>query len=385
MALGTREPELHQPLVDLAAKHSTTNGSTSNGSTSNGSSRPGAPRRSTGGRPPWMSLALALIAGALALAGGWLLLNNDEEAASAAPMSLVIQAQVPLAEGLTTEELLSASTDWLTVKSIPEDLVLASTITSIDQLRTLDGQRLATPVLAGETLTTSRFEAITTFEGEAFIDRVAAVDTPEGHLKVAVRLPPNRALAGSLAAGDTVAVLASFNAIGEQENITALLLPAVEVIDVRGNRGGPADDATLNDSDEPPLPGEEIDDISKTDFDVTIAVTPVEATRLAYAVEYGQIMLAVASEDAADDDIRYADTLNSVLGLEEQIELENPNPDATAAEAEEAQDDADTDGESAIDAEASSEDDSEGADDADDADSDSSESDDADGDDEAGQ
>lgn len=303
-----------QPTIDLNGA----NGATK--STNGSGKRPGRskPDRASRGRPQWVSALLGLIAAGLALAGGWLLLNRETTTDVAPVTQPVLEVARDIPVGTTVDDLIAQGDASLAVRAVPIEFAAPAAISSIEELETLRGQQTLAPIFSGETLTASRFAERTAFEGDAFIDRVTGIEAPEGHLKVSLRLPPSRALAGSLAAGDTVAVLASFNANGDQENITAMLLPAVEVIDVRGDRGlGLEEDA----ADEPPLPGEEIDNIALTEFDITLAVTPEESTRLAYAVEYGEIMLAVAVEDAEADDVRYADTLETVLGLEDQIEL----------------------------------------------------------------
>lgn len=275
------------------------------------------------GRPGWMSAALALLAGGLALIGGWMLLQSDGETTEAPPSVVVLYASTDLPAGTTVDAVIDGATSLLEPRSIPAEFALPGSIISIDELESLRGQRLESPIYAGNPVTLARFRPLNDFEGESFIDRQSGIEAPVGHMKVALRLPPSRALGGSVAAGDTVAVLASFNATENIDSITTLLLPAVEVIDVKGDRGIDPD-ARSEELD----PEVVIDDIAVSEFDITVAVTPQESTRLAYAIEHGKILLAVAVEGASYDDERVADTLTTVIGLtevdglDEQIELD---------------------------------------------------------------
>lgn len=300
------------------------------------SGRPPAPPRGFGGkkdesrnRPQWVSTVLALGAGVLALVGGYLLFVQEDETAVAPVTVATLYAAEDLPAGTTIDALLSSPDRLIEIKQVPEELLPTAGFQSVDVLEQYRGQRLLNPVLAGDPLTATRFATVADFEGQSFIDRQSGIDAPAGHMRVSVRLPPSRALGGSLAAGDTVSVLASFQAQVDQPNITALLLPAVEVVDVKGDRAKEPEDVDALDQ------GEQISTITLSQFDVTLAVTPQEATQLAYAMEYGKITLAVAVEGATIEDDRVADTLRSVLGLEDQLELDSlDDVDLAALEAE---------------------------------------------------
>lgn len=287
------------------------------------SGRPPAPRGFAGkkkeegrNRPQWVSTVLALGAGVLALVGGYLLFVQ-EDGTAAAPITVPgLYAAEALPAGTTIDALLSSPDRLVEIKQVPEELIAAAAFQSLDVLEQYRGQRLIDPVLAGDPLTATRFATVSDFDGQSFIDRESGIEAPAGHMRVSVRLPPSRALGGSLAAGDIVGVLASFQAEVDQPNITALLLPAVEVVDVKGDRAQEPESVDALDQ------GEQISTITLSEFDITLAVTPEESTRLAYAMEYGKITLAVAVEGATIEDDRVADTLQSVLGLEDQIELD---------------------------------------------------------------
>lgn len=332
MAIQTAEPPApaeSNRIVDVR------NGGRINGSRP-AKRNPTAPaaKTATSGRPGWMSAALALLAGGLALVGGWMLLQSDSETVEAPPSVVVLYASTDLPAGTTVDAVIDGATSLLEARSVPAEFAVPGSIISIDELESLRGQRLESPIFAGNPVTIARFRPLNDFEGESFIDRLSGIEAPAGHMKVSLRLPPSRALGGSVASGDTVAVLASFKATENINSITTLLLPAVEVIDVKGDRGV-APEGTEDDLD----PDAVIDDIAVSEFDITVAVTPQESTRLAYAIENGKILLAVAVDGAAYDDQRVADTLSTLIGrtevegFVEQIELEPlPTIDEPVAE-----------------------------------------------------
>lgn len=308
----------------------------------------GTPRTASttsgGGRPQWVSILLALAAGALALLGGFMLLRSDTEEAAPVPAVTVLYAETDLPAGTSVDAVIDGSATLLSPRSVPVEFALPGSVTTIGELEPLRGQTLTSPIYAGNPIAIARFSPITDFGGESFIDRQSNIAAPAGHMKLALRLPPSRALGGSIAAGDTVAVLASFKPAGDVVPITTLLLPAVEVIDVKGRRStAPEDQEDILD------PDAAIDDIAVTEFDITVAVTPEESTRLAFAIESGSIILAGSVEGAAYDDPRFADTLTTILGrtstgeIVEQIELdplpffEAPIVEETADEAQAAQ------------------------------------------------
>ncbi|MEZ5407591.1 MAG: RcpC/CpaB family pilus assembly protein [Acidimicrobiales bacterium] len=207
----------------------------------------------------------------------------------------VYVVRAPIASGTAAEELAGL----VSVERVPIKVQASGAVTSLPSLA---GQVAAVDLVPGEQLVTSRF-----VQRSQFTDRQAGVDVPEDMVELTVELDSQRAVGGLLEAGQTVAVLASFDPLGQNEAAVALdgklvPLPASAVNGVGGDTANstdlllrkvlvtavqePAADAPVDPSQRlTTAPGETIY--------VTLAVRPFDAERLVFTAEFGNIWLAV--------------------------------------------------------------------------------------------
>jgi pilus assembly protein CpaB len=189
----------------------------------------------------------------------------------------------------------------------------------VNDLRELEGLVTNTELLAGEQLVSARFVT-------ASVARQG--DVPAGLLQVTVELEPQRALGGHIRAGDTVAILLSFEPFdlkgslldssggatavqGKTSNTTHLELHKVLVTSVQI-----AEDA----SGVPPVAGEDGDDKSAKkavatapteSLLVTFALDARAVEQVVFAAEFGTVWLANEPADAKETGTRMVDRGNA--------------------------------------------------------------------------
>jgi len=251
-------------------------------------------RRIVGGL---VAIALAL-AGTVALAA--YVSSAEQRALAGEELVEVYVVRTPIAGGTASEDI----GDRVSVEQIP---VKVRAEGAVDSLPALAGQVAAVDLVPGEQLVTGRF-----VQRSEFADREIGIDVPSEMIEVTVELDPQRAIGGLLEAGQTVAVIASFDpfqisqtvipidgevvpvpsAVAEEvegttPNTTDLLLRKVLVTAVqdRLDTGQSVDETDLRLTTAP----------EGTVF-VTLAVAPFDAERLVFTAEFGQLWLAIERE-----------------------------------------------------------------------------------------
>lgn len=259
-------------------------------------------------------LALAGIAGLLAILGAFLLLRAlsggetevAEETADQVNQQVLVVTQ-PIPAGTNVNDILDAPSSFLSARAVPEEFVAEAAITSIEELEELRGLTLSSDALAGEQLLRGRFIDRSDFNQEGFIDRTAAISVPDGHQKVVLTLPTEKALGGNIRGGELVSVVSAFRldpTEGDPFEVSVVVLPAVEVITVETD----AEIVGQISADSDALGSATIGDVF-----VTLAVEPNELTDLTYSMEYGDIILAGALEGATKDDPRAISTISTIV------------------------------------------------------------------------
>lgn len=251
---------------------------------------------------------------------------NEEQATST-----VLVVKTPLEQGTTVEELLADPATYLSAKAVPARYAAATAIGSVRELSTLEDMMLAVDILPGEQLLTGRFVERNDFERESYIDRSIGVEVPTGHHQVVLEIAAARALGGNIRPGDVVTVLSGFRVEPLDEEGAArrsietsiVVLNAVEVLNVQiaGAVGELAVDT------------ETVGIATTGDLNVTLAVKPEEITDLTYAIEYGEIILAVAIDEVKDSDQRAISIMDSILSGEDLV-LDGSVPELIASAAE---------------------------------------------------
>ncbi len=266
-------------------------------------------------------MVLAALAGLLAIAGAfllvWYLSNGDDEVASpnnadgtessgeatsqgseADKQVLVVTASIP--RGTTVSELIAAPTVYLTARTVPEQFVAASAITSVAELQELEGLVLASEALPGEQLLRGRFRDPSDFESntDTFLEAQTEIEIPEGHHAVVLELPSTRALGGLLRKGELVTVIMSARLNPTQDGedareVSLVALNSVEVLNV---------DSSLEVAGQVASDFDSVGIANRGSFTVTLAVEPDELTDLTFAISYGEITLATAVAGMDNED-----------------------------------------------------------------------------------
>lgn len=192
---------------------------------------------------------------------------------------------------------------------------------AVESLPSLAGMVASVDLEVGEQLIMSRF-----LPPNEVTDRAAGIDIADDLVEITIELEPQRAIGGLLEPGQRVLVTASF----EPFELTRTLVPVDgELVPVPGAAAQDAQSAIPNETDvllrkvlvtavqEPQgRSGEQADDrlttAPGTTIFVTLAVSPVDATRVVFAAEFGSLWLAIERDSVPDGSIP-GQTRGSVL------------------------------------------------------------------------
>lgn len=254
-------------------------------------------RRTTGFA---VAVLLALV-GTAALA---VYVNSAEKRALAGEeLADVYVVVAPIASGTASEDL----GGLVDVEQVPVKVRASGAVTSLPALA---GLVTAVDLVPGEQLVTGRF-----VQRSEFADRQAGVDIPEDLVEVTVELDAQRAVGGLLEAGQTVAVLASFDPLEQGQSAVEI---NGEVVPVPAAGGGPGVD-TPNSTDlllrkvlvtavqEPAAeaavdPQQRLVTAPEDTVLVTLAVNPFDAERLVFTAEFGNLWLAIERQTVPEVD-----------------------------------------------------------------------------------
>lgn len=153
------------------------------------------------------------------------------------------------------------------VRELPALAVAEGTVSSVEAL---DDRVAAADLLPGEQVFDARF--VTQDD--------SAASVPEGTQQLSFSLPTQRAVGGTVQAGDLVGVFVSI-ATADGLPSTQLLFDGVQVLQVQG---GVSDDGT-----------EVTENVT-----VTVAVTAEQARSIVYSLEYGSVWLTEQPKDLDD-------------------------------------------------------------------------------------
>ena len=207
-------------------------------------------------------------------------------------------------KGATLDEVRGAvGTSEIPAKVRPEDAV--TDLADLDE-----GLVVAVDLEPGEVLLRSRLVGA---------EDLARAAVPEGMQELTVALEPERAVGGSLNAGDTVGVVLSFEPFerdeaqggGKTPNMSHLTFHKVVVTSVQFD---PNESAT-------PLAGDDEGDEGQEDVErapsnrllVTLALTSPQVEQVAFAAEFGHIWLTAEPASADESGTRIV-TLGEVYG-----------------------------------------------------------------------
>jgi Flp pilus assembly protein CpaB len=199
---------------------------------------------------------VTILFAAAAAAGVFLFMKNVRQDATTPQATVdVLVSSHDIPAGTQLDALVEQG-DFLT-RTVPADLVIQGVITDVYQLR---GQRTAYPILAGEQISAARLAGVLQAAG-------GTLGIPSGYQAASVTLEAQRSVAGALQQGDHVEVFGTFT--NKDAETTRVVIPDALVLAV-------PDDASGN-------PG----------ANVTLAVTPDDASLLIYSQEQGSVWLTL--------------------------------------------------------------------------------------------
>jgi pilus assembly protein CpaB len=230
-------------------------------------------RRTTG----IVAAVLCAIIGTISLVGYVSSAKNEAESREALADVYVVDELVP--EGSDAETIKSS----VSTEKVPTRLVQPG---AVDDLEDVSADAVAASDLQpGDQLV------------EARVTPKKAVDPTDGKVQVSAQLTSERAVGGTIAEGDTVAVYLSFDP--DEPNTpstTRLEFHKVLVTNVQT-------------TDQPVQPDEDDDEGDETDvaqvtaseYIVTLALTPAQSERFVFATEFGEVRLANEPATVSDD------------------------------------------------------------------------------------
>jgi Flp pilus assembly protein CpaB len=199
---------------------------------------------------------ITLLFAAAAAAGVFLFMKNVRQDAQKpqTTVDVLVSAQdIPAGTELDT---LIAQNDFVT-QTVPANLVIQGVITDVYQLQ---GQRTAYPILAGEQISAARLAGPLQAAG-------GTLGIPSGYQAASITLEAQRNVAGALKQGDHVEVWGTFAT--KEASTTRVVIPDALVLAVPTDTSG--------------NPGN----------NVTLAVTPVEASLLIYTQGQSSVWLTL--------------------------------------------------------------------------------------------
>ena len=212
---------------------------------------------------------LALVLALMSAAGVLLYTRNVRtEAGAGGPTTPVVVAAVDVPAGTQFDELIDDGD--LVTQQIPTDYVVPGAIADVEELR---GTTAGQPLLEGEQISADRVAELGTVPG-------GGLGIPEGFSAISMQLPAAQSVAASLHRGDHVRVFATFHGVGSGGiSTTVALLPNVLVLDA----------VALGESES-----------RAPNVMLTLAVTPEDAAKFAFAQDTATIWVNLLAPDDKD-------------------------------------------------------------------------------------
>ncbi|KQX71856.1 MULTISPECIES: Flp pilus assembly protein CpaB [Aeromicrobium] len=162
--------------------------------------------------------------------------------------------------------------DAVETVQLPKAAVPDTAVTTLDDVA---GLVTTSALVPGEVLVSGRFGDTADGSGA---DDGKGVEVPKGMQEITIKVAAVRALGGTLKAGDTVGVAASYDA----ERQTNFAVNKVLVLSSKGVAGIGADGAT-------------------DEYEVRLAVMSLDAEKIVHTAEFGRIYLTKQGDDAEID------------------------------------------------------------------------------------
>jgi pilus assembly protein CpaB len=210
-------------------------------------------------------IAIAVVFAAIATLSVFLYaqgLQKNAETSTDTVGVVVVSQDIP--SGTELDGLLAG--DAMEIQQVPADLVVSNAVTDLGELK---GKNTASPILAGEQVSTTRLAGSQDLPG-------GVLSIPEGMQGMTVALESQRVIGGNvLTAGDHVAIYATFS----NEKHTVLVTSDAQVLRVsRQADGTAAGTATTQ---------------SGSGNNITLALDPQEVQKLVFGQDLGKLYFSV--------------------------------------------------------------------------------------------
>jgi len=224
----------------------------------------------------------AIVLAAAATMAVFLYVRGIERAQTDGADVRVVVAKQDILAGTDLDELIEEGA--FDYADIPQDAEVEGAITTLSDL---EGKKTSSPILAGEQISTARIQGSNDLPG-------GVLGIPDGFQAMSVALEAQRTAGGAIQNGDNVAVYATFDEAGEAEataratgansatvrvaggnGVTLALVPEARVLDIAA-----------------PGTGAAIAQDGQTSL-VTLALSPQDAQKVAFAQETGRVFLAL--------------------------------------------------------------------------------------------
>jgi pilus assembly protein CpaB len=249
-------------------------------------------------------LIVALILGGLAavMAAQYLNSARTRIEAESQPMEVLVATE-DIPRGVQADDLVERG--LIEIQEVPAQFVAAGAISSANAI---EGQVLAVPLTEGEQITRSRFQ----FPSTAGL----AYSIPDDYLALTIAVNEVKGVAGLLKPGDHVAAFVTFTSGAEAQSgsegkeLTQMLLPRARVL-----AAGQLLDQFAESGGEEEQPGGLASRQTQQESmrTVTLSLSPVDAERLVFAEEIGNVWLALVPATATDVPQTSGQTIDTVL------------------------------------------------------------------------
>lgn len=252
-------------------------------------------------------------ASVLAISGVLLLVSyvkGAEESATVidtVPTETIVVVEAPIKAGTTLDDLSGENFVRFKEQETPIDLIPPGAIGSIQELSGMGDVMTDVNLSVGEPLLGVRLVPT-----EQFSTRSLVVDVPADHHQASFRISPERVLGGLIRPGDNISMSAAFESSEGFPRLTAVVLPSIEVINVQIEGEAQAPIADEEAIEEGPASRDALGSAPTSEFLVTVAVTADELVKLHYAVDYGSILVAAATDEPPQN-VAAVQTLETIL------------------------------------------------------------------------
>ena len=208
---------------------------------------------------------LAVIMAAIATMAVFLYIQGvRKEARTGGGGVAIIVAEQDIPAGTELNDLIEEGA--FSNQTLPQDQVVVGAVSSLEDLR---DQKTSSPILEGEQVSTARLQGSTELPG-------GVLGIPKGYEGITVALDIPRVVGSAIQPGDRVKIHATFK--GEDgQGVTVNLVDEAKVLKFLG-RGDSS-----------------IAEAGGTQAEITLSLTPKEASALVYAQENGTVWLSLLS------------------------------------------------------------------------------------------